>query len=39
MLHPDYAKDFKEVFGESIDKVEVTEDIIKNIGANCLKVF
>lgn len=29
MLHPDYAKDFKEVFGESIDKVEVTEDIIK----------
>ncbi|CAA0200024.1 MULTISPECIES: type VI secretion system immunity protein, TaeI family [Acinetobacter] len=29
MLHPDYAKDFKELFGEPIDKVEVTEDFIK----------
>ncbi|MDC5391441.1 DUF1851 domain-containing protein, partial [Acinetobacter baumannii] len=29
MLHPDYPKDFKELFGEPIDKVEVTEDFIK----------
>ncbi|USA47509.1 DUF1851 domain-containing protein [Acinetobacter sp. C26M] len=29
MLHPDYEKDFREMFGEPIDKVEVTDELIK----------
>ncbi len=31
MLHPDYEKDFREMFGEPIDKVEVTDELIKKI--------
>ncbi len=30
---------FYEKYGQPIDKVEVTEDLIKNIGVNYLKVF